>query len=855
MIGKIVSHYEIIEKLGQGGMGVIYKAKDLKLDKYVALKFLPAHMGTEEEDKSRFIQEAKASFGIDHPNIGTIYGIDETPDGDIFIAMAFYEGETLKDKIKKGQLPVDKTMEIAHQIAKGLAKAHEQGVIHRDLKPANVFITADGTVKIIDFGLAKLSGGMHLTRTGASLGTVAYMSPEQTRGEDLDGRTDIWALGVVMYEMLAGRLPFRGDYETAMMYSLVNEDPLPIESFRSDIPVELKKTIEKALQKDPKKRFQEMHEIVEALEKLIIEAKLGSLPVQPPPTLLDIFWAAVIRRKYTVLASVAGAAVIIAAVFLLEPLFVRHSAAGLGKSIVVLPLLNQGDPGQEYYSDGLTEEFINELSKYPQLLVISSKSSLFFKGSKLTADSIAIDLGVRFLLKGNIQFPAGRLRLALSLYDGESKGEVWKENYEMPRENLFSGKEKIISEILRRLGIEKNLNIKPRQVTSPDVYEAYLHGLYYRDKISKDDNLLAITFFSEALRKDSNYIPALVSIADAQVEQFRQGWEESPKHLTDAENYCRKALRLDSANSQALSELGVISDLRGNTRQAVELLLKAIDKDKNNAVALTSISWIYLFKLNDATRGLMYLKQLQEIEPKDWLRELNLGVAFAQMKNYKEAISSFSRAFKLNPEHEFPPYCLGYAYERLSTFDSALYFYKIALQKNPKNPSVYEGISSVYLATGKNAAAETLLTGAMKYLQGDELISYKLGVVYELSGKVPQARRIYEEGLKLVEDKIRKNPASGNLHAYSGLYNARLGHTFPAQTEALAAARLDSTNEDVIIKVARIYAVLGQKGNMLKWFRVSRGMNPEYDAAYLNTATDFEKFRNDSDLLSLARED
>ncbi|HEY5133745.1 MAG TPA: serine/threonine-protein kinase, partial [Candidatus Krumholzibacteriaceae bacterium] len=262
MIGKTVSHYRILEKLGQGGMGVVYKAEDTKLKRTVALKFLPSELTRGADAKARFIQEAQAACALDHPDICTIYEIDETGDGQLFIAMALYEGETLKQKIERGPLAIEEAVEIAMRVAQGLGRAHEAGIVHRDIKPGNIMITDRGDVKIVDFGLAKLAGQAKLTKTGSTLGTAAYMSPEQARGEEVDRRTDIWSLGVVLYEMLTGQLPFKGEHEAALLYAIVHEKPEALSSLRSDAPAPLSSLISKVLQKDRALRYQTAEELV-----------------------------------------------------------------------------------------------------------------------------------------------------------------------------------------------------------------------------------------------------------------------------------------------------------------------------------------------------------------------------------------------------------------------------------------------------------------------------------------------------------------------------------------------------------------------------------------------------------------
>jgi serine/threonine protein kinase/Flp pilus assembly protein TadD len=316
MIGRTISHYKILSKLGEGGMGVVYKAEDTKLHRFVALKFLHPDLTRDEEAKARFIHEAQAASALQHNNICTIHEIDETKDGRLFIAMDCYDGETLKEKIAKGPLAMEEALDIACQAATGLSKAHEAGMVHRDIKPANILITRDGPVKIVDFGLAKLSGRTRLTRTGTSAGTVCYMSPEQLRGADVDHRSDIRALGVVLYEMIAGELPFRGDYEQAMSYSIVNESPKPVRSSRTDVPAEVESVIEKTLSKEPEERYQSSNELIDALKAL--------------------------KRRFES-----------------SPVDVGVGAVKEGPSIAVLPFTNlSADKENEYFSDGLAEHIL-----------------------------------------------------------------------------------------------------------------------------------------------------------------------------------------------------------------------------------------------------------------------------------------------------------------------------------------------------------------------------------------------------------------------------------------------------------------------------------------------------------------
>jgi non-specific serine/threonine protein kinase len=321
MISKTISHYKILEKLGGGGMGLVYKAKDTKLKRTVALKFLPSELTRDPETKQRFIQEAQSASLLDHPNICTIHEIDETKDGQMFICMACYEGETLNEKIKRGSLRLDDVVNIIIQVAEGLAKAHSKGIVHRDIKPANIFITEDRQVKILDFGLAKLAGQKRITRFGTAVGTATYMSPEQARGEEVDQRTDIWSLGVVLYEMITGQLPFKGENWEAVLYSIFNEEPQqPLRNIYSDVPESLQQIVQKMLKKEIQERYKDMETLITDLKSI----NLKSNSITSPRVVED------------------------------KP----------SSSIAILPFMDMSpEKDQAYFCEGIAEELINSLTR------------------------------------------------------------------------------------------------------------------------------------------------------------------------------------------------------------------------------------------------------------------------------------------------------------------------------------------------------------------------------------------------------------------------------------------------------------------------------------------------------------
>ncbi len=626
MIGRIISHYKVLSKLGEGGMGVVYKAEDTKLKRTVALKFLHPDLTRDTQAKARFIHEAQAASALQHNNICTIHEIDETKDGRLFIAMDCYEGDTLKEKIAKDPLTTEEALDIACQAAAGLSKAHEAGMVHRDIKPANVLITRDGLVKIVDFGLAKLSGRTRLTRTGTSAGTVCYMSPEQLRGADVDHRSDIWALGVVLYEMITGEVPFRGDCEQAMSYSIVNEAPRPIRSLRPDVPEEMERLIEKTLSKDPSERYQSSTELIDALHRLKARSQSSAMDA------------------------------------------CRRDAKG-GPSIAVLPFVNMSaDPENEYFSDGLAEDLINALTKIRDLRVAARTSAFSFKGAKTDVREIGRKLNVETVMEGSVRKVGDRLRVTAQLINVADGYHLWSEQYDRTMKDIFAIQDEITTAIVRELKMqlvpeERSVCITP-QTDNLDAYTLYLKGRYLWNRRTVAALESSIPCFQQAVQGDPDYALAHVGLADAYILLAYSSYGVMNPRLAypKAKEAALKALEIDETLAEAHTSLAMI-------RCSYDWDWGAAEREFKQAIALNpNYAWahhwyaIQLAQMGRHAEAELEIRTARQLDPFSLIVNAVAGLLLFLRGEYDRAVSDLQDTLKLEPNFWHAQLYLGYGY-------------------------------------------------------------------------------------------------------------------------------------------------------------------------------------------------
>jgi len=753
VIGQTISHYKIVEKLGEGGMGVVYKAEDLKLKRSVALKFLSASTLADEDHKARFLREAQAAASLDHSNVCTVYEVEEV-GGETFIAMAYLEGPSLKDRLASGPLPIDEAIEIAREVGRGLRAAHRNGVVHRDIKPANVIVTPDGA-KIVDFGLAQLTGDRGLTGERTTLGTTAYMSPEQAMAEPLDRRTDIWSLGVLIFEMVAGHPPFRGHYGDAIVYSIVNEEPPALTTLRGDAPAELERIVLRAVAKKPEERYQQIDEMLADLQALKQRpsnlAQHGrddeaAVETASREHLAQAGDSGSRKRQLVVIATIALLTLVSGIVY-----FGPANQEAAFDSIAVLPLDNfSSDPAQDYFVDGMHEALIAELAQIQALAVISRTSVNRYRNTEKSLTQIARELDVDVVMEGSVLMSGGSVRITAQLIGTSPERHLWAQSYDGDLEDVLSLHSRVAQAVAKEIQVvvtpEEQARLASTRQVDPSVYRHHLLGRQLCTSYLEREIYRGIDEFRQAIEIDPSYAPPYVGLAKcyAALPIYFLPPEDVASQVETA---VRKALELDEELGEAHSMLGYMKLVFQRDFSGEADFKRALELDPNSVTALMQYGWFLTASARFDEAIAMYERAV-ELDPLGSATVQHLGWASFVARRNDEAILHFQRALELSPDFPYPYAFLASSYVQKGMMSEAAAAAKWAeaLAPGSEDQNLLSALGWVYASVGRRDAAERMLDRILELAPRRHVDLVLLAAVHGALGEIDRAIELLQEG-------------------------------------------------------------------------------------------------------------
>ena len=759
--GTKLGRYEIHSKIGEGGMGEVYLAQDTKLDRTVAIKVLPADLANNQVRLRRFGQEAKAASALNHPNIITIYEIDET-DSAHFMATEFIDGETLRARMRRAPMKLVDLLDTAAQIAAALTVAHAAGIVHRDIKPENIMLRPDGYVKVLDFGLAKLieperSGSEDPTRAlintsaGVVMGTVAYMSPEQARGLEVDARTDTWSLGVVIYEMMTRHVPFRGETNSDIVVSILEREPDPVTQYSPQAPGELTRIVRKALAKDRDSRYQSARDLMVDLKNLRRDLDSQgqierSTPASPEPV-LDLAKGRSVpeaqpsrpkqsrKRAFVIVIALLAICAMVAGYWW----FFRSAVSAPSiDSIAVLPLANtSNDPATEYVSDGISETLINSLTELQQLRVIARTTAFRYKGRDVDPKVLGRELNVRAVLMGRVRQMGDELNVQVDLVDTATGAQLWGHEYESNASDLLTIKQTIAREVVNKLRMklsgEEQRKLEIRDTKNAEAYQFYLRGRFFQGKRTAESLNKAIEEFQQAIAYDPNYALGYVGLADSYSQLEQSAGMPASETLPKAKAAADRALQIDDRSAEAHTSLagiylrlwrwpeaesefkraislnpnyptahqGFAYYLRNKLRfeEAMEEIKKAQDLDPLSPVIGANAAFAYLLK-NDLNRAIEQDQKVLELDPDFWIAHNDMGWAYLKQKRTEQAVAEFQKAVDLSGRASLTLGNMGLVYAVMGRRAEAMTLAKELEARYAKHEAIGFFIATVYAGLG-----------------------------------------------------------------------------------------------------------------------------------------------------------
>jgi len=807
--GEQIAHYRILSQIGAGGMGEVYLAQDTRLHRKIALKILHSALSDDQDRLRRFEQEAFAVSALNHPNILTIYEIGES-DGTHFIAAEFIDGETLREKMRNDSLTIDEALDIAVQTAFALSAAHAAGIVHRDIKPENVMLRADGLVKVLDFGLVKLTKqqtivGEDAARTliqtnhGMIMGTAAYMSPEQARGKETDARTDIWSLGALLYEMLAGKTPFAGETASDVMASVLTKEPEKLSELNPGIPAELEQIVFRLLRKDRAERYETAKDLLVDLKKL--QKRLE-------------FEAELLRDRRIERRGEAES------VTEIHPFPKRLvSSSHFLNSIAVLPFRNMSaDVENEYFCDGLAEELINALAKIGDLKVAARTSAFSFKGKNINVGEVGRALGVKTVLEGSVRKSGNRNRIIVELVNAADGYHLWSERYDLEMKDIFDVQDEITLSVVDALKVKLLGKIKSailkRYTDNPQAYELYLKGCFYRGKGGTESRKKAVECFQAAIAADPDYALAYAELSFSYRVLISGGTLDPQEFTPKVEAMALKALKLDETLAEAHFALACFKQDAWQWRAAESGFKRAVELDPNLARMHVGYAG-HLSRVGRARQAVAQVKRAGELDPLSPIINANVGFILYFARRHDEAIETLKETLEIDSNFAFAHLYLGYNYAAKGTFTEAIAAYKEAIRLGQNTPSNQIYLGAAYAGKGEPERAQTILE---QLLTGESYVSPgELAVLYAALNEREQAFAALEEAyvkrdLQLqylsvdpAFDSLRDDPRFQDLVRRVGLpVRENLQDTFPneargARTVSISALTTGVKENSIVV--------------------------------------------------------
>jgi tetratricopeptide (TPR) repeat protein len=826
VIGKQVAHFKILEKLGGGGMGVLYKAEDTKLLSTVALKFLPPELTTDEASRKRLEHEAQALAALDHPNICAVRSIHESPDGGVFMCMPCYEGETLAAKIADGPLPVREALRTAVAIASGLEYAHAHNIVHRDIKPNNVMVTADGTVKILDFGIAKLRSQTQVTGPGMTPGTVFYMSPEQLQGKKVDARSDVFALGAALYEMISGHLPFEADHRDAVGYRILHDDPEPLTKHRADIPKGLQEIIDKALQKNPSHRYHKAAQMKSDLERVLRGR-------QPHPA---------VRRALIITA--AALAIGVAAWKLAD---ILTPAVPTDKRVMVMPFASTGlDPSDQSTYDGLQETLtrgLMQLEQFDRSFWVVPPDEIRSRDLDNASEANGI-FGVNLLVRGEVQHVNEQYVVELSLLDADTQSPLRAAEILYRPEQLTELQEGLLRNVVDLIGLrlpKGSLHkIAGGGTEAATAYESFLQGRGY---LHDDESIaLAVERFERATAIDSGYARAYCGLA----ESYWLSFETSGDSLfaERAEVSCRRALDIDDALSPAMVVLGVVCNGLDRHEEAIDLYRAALELNPVCWPAYKGIAQAYSRMGDDDKAEATYRKAL-EVRPDYWPIREDLGYFYYPLGRYEDAAEVFEELVEMTPGYYMSYNNLGGSYLSLGRMDKAKEHLETSFSIKRSFPAC-SNLGTMYYREGRYADAASMYEWAVEF-DSPHRNHRAWGNLAQAYARVDTLRskagENYRIAIGMAEAERTQNPNDPILTAFLAGYYADVDDGVKARQRISQALKLAPKNPEVAFRCGHAYEKLDEREKALMW--IGKSIEYGYAADEVQRDPELEELRRD----------